>query len=309
MACTGSLWSLAFALACLFLFTAVLSSVQYVRLITAGKTLQPWNLQKGMHLVIGLGCCARGVLLLLALLLWDEETGALDVRDTTGMRVAFYLMDQLAYYAAFSAYILLALFSAKLYFLSTSCSPIFINIVQPVSAFANLVVYVVAIVFWILYGTAWSGFDLYMNWPFSAYICALYLAATMLIVTFGRLSAQELRMVPVEVSLRQIKLRQVTVITMLCGSAMFAKAAIILVISNRHLDLTSVTSQIKFFAYFFLLEWLPYAALLYFNRRRPMPRDSSYAQETRRLLHTGKTPDVEASIRYLSTRREAPAVH
>jgi len=303
MACSGTLSIIVTALACLFLLTGFAALTQYVRLIFSGKTFQPWNTHKGLHVIIGIGSIARGILFVITLTLWDQEAGSLSTHNSTAQRMVFYFLDQMASLMAFSSELLLAVFWAELYYIATSRAGFYRRIIHPIFITINVLVLSGALIIWILYGTTWNHFDLYIYWPYSLYIGMLYMMAVGLLASFGRHAFLELTLVPIEIPLRRQKLQEITTVTGICGTTLFMKALAILYIADRALVFKTLSQQFLVLAYFFALEWLPSVVILYFNRRRPDSRKNTFGEEARMLLdRPGQRLDVEASIRYLSNR-------
>jgi len=200
----------------------------------------------------------------------------------------FTILDTLPSILFFSTYTLLILFWAEIIHHARNQSLSFPQKLRPIFMTINMVVYLILVACWLLLFFLYNHtfvIDIAVN----AFLSVIYLCAAAGFVVYGGRLYIMLKQFPIESRGRRSKLKEVGWVTIICTTCFVTRAGLLIFSTvDRAIDVNDLFIG----GYYFIVEILPSALVLFILRKLPPKRD-----------HT-KPPSLHAYSRLTSNTYE-----
>jgi len=183
----------------------------------------------------------------------------------------FTVLDTLPSILFFSTYTLLILFWAEIIHHARNQSLTFPQRLRPIFMTINMLVYLALVAFWLLLFFLYNHTFL-IDIAVNVFLSVIYLCAAAGFVVYGGRLYIMLKQFPIESRGRRSKLKEVGWVTVICTTCFITRAALLILSTvDRAVDVKDWFIG----GYYFIVEILPSALVLFILRKLPPRRDHS----------------------------------
>nr|CCA20930.1 conserved hypothetical protein [Albugo laibachii Nc14] len=238
---------------------------------------RPLTVQKMIHLFMFLGSLTRTIFLALVVSDWcDTLTGKIHLSSCSRFeRETFYILDQFPILMYVVIYTMLIQFWAQVYYNATNNAQKLQYYVRPALNVWILCIILGQGILWILYATFLQRERNFVTQSEALLNLLMFTIITGAFVYFGRKAYLELRSIPIELSLRSRKMKELMIMTIACTSCFLTRSIMQLLISEETHQLHDRASWFIVTMYYGALELIPSITTLYYNRHIPTRRKRS----------------------------------
>jgi hypothetical protein len=196
---------------------------------------------------------------------WDAALG-----QSIDRAYLFYCTDGISVVLFFNLAIVLTLFWAELYHISTGTEILYSYIVRPILLSINVIAYIVLISLIIYSEFSFSTIKYYFYDQNVTTEVVLYSIASFLFLIYSQCAIMEIKLAPIRLSVRRERVYSLRVISVLFITALVAKMVIALIFLNKNIDTDALQNEALILLYFITFEIIPMVAALWYYQHIPM---------------------------------------
>lgn len=249
---------------------------------------RPWTAQKALLAIVALVAALRVAWAVMASHAWDAGTGLIRGIVHQSTRISFYSVGFFEAAAIFTLFTMVARFWAELAsaarqrtistrplgggdeYRPRGTPPVIWKIAQAVQRVSCAVAYAAAAIASLLQATIWLSDDVYVSPSVAVFEAAAYILAALVMGTFAHYAIAELRLVPIELPTRRRRVFRIAAVTVICTACLIIRAGVLVWAAGRAFPVDTNVEVFCILAYFLLLEALPLAIVLMYNRTTPL---------------------------------------
>lgn len=190
---------------------------------------------------------------------WNSASG-----ESRHRAYLFYLTDGIAAVLFFNLVLVLSMFWAELYHISTGSEILYQHIIRPSIYLSNIGAYLILLGCYFYVEFSFSSIKYYFYDENVVALCVLYTCGILILFVYSQLAAMEIKAAPIKLSVRRERINSLTI---LCASfimALISRVVISFVFYNKDINSNLLGTQFYIMSYFLCLEIVPLLVALWF---------------------------------------------